>query len=251
MTFTNNNKYLPILIIAYKRPRFLVELLLIIKSLKFDYKLYVFIDGYKNNEDRELVIKCQKLVNSIEIKNKITNFSSVNLGCGRGPVEAINWLFKNEPYGVILEEDCLPNQTFFPYCFELLKKYFTNDKIFHISGNQFDLLLNYDYSYLFSTESHNWGWATWRRAWNFYDYYIIPENERETIWDYQWQKTILKHNGITILPIVNLVKNVGFGEDATHTTDISDCHIRDVQEIDLPLKHPNLNFNNLYVSKSI
>jgi hypothetical protein len=240
---------LPILIIAYKRPHFLKKIFSIIERLNINIKLYIFIDGFINEIDKVKVIECIKISNNVINKNKIIYNSKNNLGCAFGPIYAINWLFENEEMGIILEDDCIPELSFFNFCFELLIKYFTDKRIYHISGSQFDILDNKTFSYVYSKESHNWGWATWRRAWQQYEYFTIPEDVSETIWDYQWQKTIQKNNGVTILPRVNLVKNLGYGIDATHTTNIEDCQIRETQEINFPLIHPTLIYSELYVTK--
>jgi hypothetical protein len=249
--FHNENHQLPILIIAYKRPHLLQKLLLIIENIDIDIKLYIFIDGYINESDKFKVNKCIDFSKDLTIENKFIYYSLNNLGCAFGPISAINWFFENEEFGVILEDDCLPDPSFFKYCHELLIKYFFDNRIYHISGSQFDDLDKYNHSYVFSRESHNWGWATWRRAWNHYEYFKIPGDFDETIWDFQWNKTIQKNNGLTILPKVNLVKNIGYGKDATHTTYISDCYLRETHPIQFPLSHPILDFKQLYVSRSI
>lgn len=246
-----NKIQLPVLIIAYKRPHFLKQLLSIIEKLDINFRLYIFIDGFIDESDKVRVIECIELSKSVTIKNKLIKNSKNNLGCAFGPISAINWLFDNEEYGIILEDDCFPDPSFFNYCAELLSKYLNDVRIFHISGSQFDVLSKYKHSYVFSRESHNWGWATWRRAWNHYEYFKLQGDTNETIWDYQWHKTIEKNNGVTILPKVNLVKNLGYGIDATHTTEIDDCQLRETHRIEFPLFHPDLDYTQLYVTKSI
>lgn len=255
--FNINNNYrasksqLPVLIIAYKRPKFLRRLFSIIEKLDFNIKLYIFIDGYINESDKLKVIECIELSKGFCIENKLIKSSKNNLGCAFGPISAINWFFEREEFGIILEDDCFPEPSFFSYCSELLLKYINDSRIFHISGSQFDDLEKCSHSYVFSRESHNWGWATWRRAWNHYEYFKIEGDTNETIWDYQWNKTIEKNNGVTILPKVNLVKNLGYGIDATHTTEIDDCQLRETHRIEFPLNHPILDYTQLYVTKSV
>lgn len=250
MNFISDNEYLPILIIGYKRPILLANLLSVIDNLKIKYKLYIFIDGFKDEIAKKDVVECQQICESSSLE-PTTYFSKTNLGCSRGPINAINWFFKNEKFGVILEDDCVPDISFFSYCKELLIRYKSDERVFHISGNQFDTLKNIKYSYVFSRESHNWGWATWLRAWEQYEYFNLEGDEDQTIWDFQWQTKILEKGGVTILPKVNLVKNVGYGPEATHTTEKEDCYIRETHHLKLPLIHPVLNLAKLYVTKSI
>lgn len=246
-----NSKHLPILVIANKRPGHLKNLLTILENINLNNRVYIFIDGPKDDSEKNKVLMCQVLCENSKIQNKVIKCYQNNLGCAKGPIAAINWLFEHEETGVIIEEDCVPVFSFFYYCLELLDKYYDDERIYHISGNQFDQVENSNYSYFFSKECHCWGWATWKRAWKNYDYHIIPASESETIWDFQWQKTILKYNALTILPAVNLVKNLGYGIDATHTTEKEDCIIRETAEILTPLKHPIVSYQNLYVTKSI
>jgi hypothetical protein len=167
-----------------------------------------------------------------------------NLGCGVACAEAITWFFENVEEGIILEDDCLPDPSFFTFCSELLAYYRNEEHIMHISGNNFqDGNKIGDASYYYSAYNHNWGWATWRRAWSRFRYSItdfhrntlsaylnyygfnrqernfwigIFENTFET-WDYQWGYAIWKDSGLCILPNENLVINIGFGSEATHT----------------------------------
>jgi hypothetical protein len=149
--------------------------------------------------------------------------------------------------GIILEDDCLPNNDFFHFCEEMLTRYADFDNIFSISGNNFQKENNLNYSYYFSKYIHIWGWATWRRAWkkNELDIKFWPEwknsnkwnslfsdnierkywesifdlayNNKIDTWDYSWIASIWFNDGITINPTKNLVSNIGFNIDATHT----------------------------------
>lgn len=172
-----------------------------------------------------------------------------NLGCGVAPAEAITWFFENVEEGIILEDDCLPDPFFFDFCSMLLEYYRKDERIMHISGNNFQNgNVRGDASYYFSAYNHNWGWATWRRSWSKFEYSItdfdrdklmtdlasygfnrrerdfwisifekIHENRPKDIWDYQWAYSIWKNSGLSILPNVNLVVNIGFGPESTHT----------------------------------
>ena len=205
-----------------------------------------------------------------------TLFRAENRGCGHGPAEAISWFFENESEGIILEDDCLPTDSFFRFCQDLLARYRHDTRVMHIGGGNFSAEAREPAppgaeSYHFSGRVHTWGWATWRRAWQHFDFYLalLPELRRrgallksypswlertywlrkfekvhtETeaahIWDYQWHFAVAAHGGLTIVPRVNLMTNIGFGDDATHTFDPHDQLVHPAAgELTFPLQHP-------------
>lgn len=269
----------PILFIVFNRLSTTKQVFERIKVVKPKY-LFIAADGpRKDKPDDEM--KCAEVQNFVlgsidwdcEVK---TLFRNENLGCGRGPAEAISWFFENVEMGIILEDDCLPDITFFGYCQELLQKYTLNDKIMNISGSNLNSQTIDSYSYYFSNYNHTWGWATWRRAWENYQFDIFKEDQSiftewitalsfsseegkywlniflnlkensDSIWDYQWLFTVWKFKGISITPKCNLVSNVGFGKGATHTLDETNPFSKTpTSSIQLPLKHPSLiSINN-------
>ena len=202
-----------------------------------------------------------------------TLFRDTNLGCGRGVSEGISWFFEHEPEGIILEDDILPTPGFFPYCDELLARYREDLNVFSISGcNLVGDRYSPSDSYFFSRHSHIWGWATWQRAWKYYDLSIsnfpgwdaagnlekwlkgdkcatnywrnifrkMTRLEIDT-WDYQWLATSWMNGGLCALPSKNLTTNLGFGDpDATHTKDRApDILMRNIASaLPTPLVHP-------------
>jgi hypothetical protein len=172
-----------------------------------------------------------------------------NLGCGRGPSAAITWFFENVEEGIILEDDCLPSPQFFPFCASVLEKYRDEARVGHVGGFncQFGRSRG-NASYYFSRYFHAWGWATWRRAWKDFDFamadYPVFKVERvlqdifdrpavrefwagnfeavrggrDDIWDYQWVYANVKKDRLAIVPNCNMVENIGFRADATHTS---------------------------------
>lgn len=177
-----------------------------------------------------------------------TLFRDQNLGCRQAVSSAIDWFFSQVEMGVILEDDCVPHPTFFSFCQELLVRYKDDSLVMHIGGNNFqEGKKRGGGSYYFSLYSHIWGWATWRRAWALYDVSMksFPEFKKKSLikniwkdvviqkiwmnrfdsvytntvdtWDYQWTYALWDNNGVAIVPNVNLVTNIGFGEHATHT----------------------------------
>jgi hypothetical protein len=181
----------------------------------------------------------------------------------------IDWVFEHVDRAIILEDDCLPDPTFFRFCDELLDRYVDNERIAMISGDNFQFGRPVtDDSYYFSYVTHVWGWATWRRSWRQYDVGMKRwEQVRETdwlegyldhagfarqmrhnfdrvwrgevdTWDAQWTLACWLNDGLTILPAGNLVRNIGFGSGATHTKAASPLANLPVEPMSFPLKHP-------------
>jgi hypothetical protein len=237
-------------------------------------QLFVAADGPKRIEDHQKCAETRGLVNSVDWEcDVITLFREENLGCRHAISSAISWFLDQVDEGIILEDDCLPSQSFFSYCQELLERYRDNDKVMVISGDNFQAgrTVTRD-SYYFSRYPHCWGWATWRRAWQKYDDTLTgwPEYQESQAfldigadnplfkgywsrnfsrvisgevdsWAYAWTYNCWVHGGLTAIPEKNLVKNIGFGPDATHTTGISErISAMQAWELNFPLRHPAL-----------
>lgn len=236
----------PILFIIFNRPELTQKVFEAIREIKPE-KLFVSADGPRANRPEDAV-KCEetrKILQQIDWQCEVkTLFHEKNLGCGIAPYKAITWFFENVEAGIILEDDCVPSSSFFNFCDELLEYYKDNSRIMQISGTNFQNgVVRGEGSYYFSKYSQCWGWATWRRAWKFYNYEIQNVDEffqnaefdslkeknfwakqfkysnknQKDVWDYQWNYAILSQNGLCITPNQNLISNVGFGDDATHT----------------------------------
>jgi len=192
-----------------------------------------------------------------------------NLGCRQAVASAVDWFFEHEPEGIILEDDCLPAPTFFRYCQELLERYRDDRRVMCVSGDNFQRGIRRGrYSYYFSQLTHIWGWATWRRAWCHYHSAIesfeeitsepsfrqFTHHERFNrlhygnavrtyrgdidTWDYLWSFACLVNHGLTVLPNVNLVENIGFDGNATHTVDDVHAMATTARDMEFPLTHP-------------
>ena len=237
-------------------------------------RLYVAADGPRADKfgDEKKVAQVRRIATDVDWDCEVkTLFREKNLGCGVAVSSAIDWFFEDVEEGIILEDDCLPSQSFFWYCEELLEHYRDDARVMVVSGDNWQFgRRRTDYSYYFSRYSHIWGWASWRRAWWYYDkdmknwpfirdngylsdilqdkkaakYWtqIFEKIYRGSIdtWDYQWTFTCWTQNGLTILPNVNLVSNIGFGENATHTPGYSRLSKITAFELSFPLKHQNL-----------
>lgn len=261
----------PILFLIFNRPEITQRVFEEIKKQKPKY-LFVAADGPRNTVEEDLE-KCKAtrdiVLNGIDWDCEVkTLFRGENLGCGLAVSEAITWFFDNVEQGIILEDDCLPHPSFFPYCETLLEKYKENENVYGISGDNFQNgIKRGDASYFFSNYFHIWGWATWKRAWKHYDFNIeqleefkknklinkidkrkIFENYWISIfnktankeidtWDYQWLFTVWNNEGLIVAPNINLISNIGFGEHATHTTTAS--HFENMQTQDIgTILHP-------------
>jgi len=196
------------------------------------------------------------------------NYSDANLGCRQRVSSGISWVFEHTEEAIILEDDCLPHPTFFAFCAELLERYRHDQRVSSISGNNFQFgNQRAPYSYYFSRYTHIWGWATWRRAWAGFDpqltlwpqvkasgvlknLFAEPELanfwgarfqsilEGRDTWDFQWQLHTWLQGGLNVLPNVNLVTNIGFGVDATHTHAVNRLANIPLVALDFPLRHP-------------
>ena len=236
-------------------------------------KLLVVADGPRQNRagEAEKCAATRAIIDRVDWDCELlTNFSDHNLGCKLRVSSGIDWVFEQVEEAIILEDDCLPDPTFFRYSQELLEHYRHDQRIGLISGDNFQFgRRRNDDSYYFSKYVHIWGWATWRDRWvGSYDvsmskWTVIRDegwladmvgNTRETrswhkifervhrgeidTWDYQWVFANWVDRRVTVLPARNLISNIGFGVNATHTTGASDLANLPLEPMSFPLKHP-------------
>ena len=236
-------------------------------------KLFVLADGPRpgNLQDIENCRKARAVIDTVDWPCEvITNYSESNVGCKPKVVAGLDWIFEQVEEAIILEDDCLPHPTFFRYCSELLDRYRDEERVMLISGANFQFgRKRTDDSYYFSHLVHIWGWASWRRAWALYDPDIVrwPQvrdtdfllkrlgDQRfvdhwrtlwdlvhsgdPTIWDYQLGLLSLLNDMLTITPERNLISNIGFGAQATHTKEnYNSIAELPVFPMEFPMKHP-------------
>ncbi|MDA9921243.1 nucleotide-diphospho-sugar transferase [Gammaproteobacteria bacterium] len=277
----------PVLFLVFNRINVTKQVFESIKKAR-PPKLYIASDGprdgYENEAEKVREIRDFIIINidwECEVK---TLFRDNNLGCKLAVSGAITWFFEHEEQGIILEDDCLPSQSFFWFCEDLLNKYKYDKRIFQITGyNKQNKWQKSHESYFFSMLGGIWGWASWSRAWDHYDiemsdvnqfiendhfenlfgknlgkqrqdmiYRNIIKNKMNT-WDYQWAYARHKNSGMTCVPCNNLIENIGFGEDATHTIGVTEDNVQK-QEIKFPLKSNNFIvadrvYDNLFMSR--
>lgn len=240
----------PILFIIFNRPDVTQVVFDEIRKLKPRH-LFVTADGPRMDKpgEKEKCDAARSIIEQVDWECDVQrNFSDVNLGCKKGVSSGIDWFFDHVEEGIILEDDCVPDPSFFSFCAELLDRYWDDERVMMISGDNFQFGEKRGYgSYYFSKYAHIWGWATWKRAWQLYDVDMktfpvfvsqggmadVWDNRsvrfvwQKTLqnnfdgkvdtWDHQWNYAIWSQGGLSILPNTNLISNIGFGIDATHT----------------------------------
>jgi hypothetical protein len=262
----------PILFMIFNRPDTTERVFQQIRAIKPKY-LFVSADGPRLQKagEAERCTQARAIIKQVDWDCELkTKFSEKNQGCKVSVSSAITWFFENVEEGIILEDDCLPDLSFFKFCQELLERYRNDQRIMHISGNNFqDGRRKGTGSYYASSLNHVWGWATWKRAWKKYDvtmagyaddqdrfFKMFPDatirnywqknfdlvyTNRKDTWDVQWQYTMFLHRGLALHPNVNLVSNIGFQTGATHTIDDFDPMAnRKSERIEDMLQHPKI-----------
>ena len=261
----------PVVFIVFRRPELTRQVFDRIREAR-PPKLFVVADGPRNSDEAELCRQTRALTEQVDWPCEVVrDYSDKNMGARRRISSGLDWVFAQVERAIILEDDCLPDPSFFNYCDELLERYRDDDRVFSISGDNLQRgQVRGEASYFFSNYFHGWGWATWRRVWKNYDhemegwpafrdqrlenFFSDPVEQTywrsflndlsastfyTSAWDYIWMLTGWMHGGLTIQPNVNLVENTGFGVDATNTTGTGGwIASRRAESIDWPLTHP-------------
>jgi hypothetical protein len=259
----------PILFMTFNRPNEAKKVFREIRKAR-PKKLFFSSDGPRNKNEKKYVEKTRKYVlKNVDWKCEVkTLLRDKNLGCKNACSGAINWFFDNVDRGIILEDDCLPSQSFFIFCQEMLEKYKDEEKIAHISGTNIDGISEINSSYFFSSISNMWGWASWKRAWKIYDVdmkewpkynsyfgmgklgynglflrikalrlFRLTYSGKIDTWDYQWDLISRAKRKLSIVPKVNMIKNIGVG-GGTHTINYGEEKSYKTYKLNFPLKHP-------------
>ena len=267
---------IPILFLIFNR---LDETAIVFEEIKKiqPLKLYIAADGPRLDKENEIYLceETKKVIDKINWPCQVyTLFRKENLGCKLAVSSAIKWFFENEEMGIILEDDCVPNKSFFSFCKEMLNFYKNDNRIMHIGGtNLVCQNIEINTSYYFSKMIHVWGWATWRRAWELYDIqmndlYKFEKDKIDNIfnvkkhgkhwikrfknvqnglvdtWDYQWVYSVWNNNGLSVIPNKNLIKNIGFNSNATHTKEEGFFSNMIQSELTLPYIFPTNKIQN-------
>jgi hypothetical protein len=261
----------PLLMTAFNRPEKTQRVFEAVRAVA-PRRLYVAADGPRADvaSDSDRCKRTRMVLENIDWPCEVQRlYQTGNLGCKRGVGTAIDWFFANEESGIILEDDCLPAPDFFPFCAELIERYRDTPEVMMIGGhNPLGLWDGSAASYVFSRTAPIWGWATWRRAWARYDPAMTRWREPEAralvrstmppteyritsqrfdrvyegrldSWGFGWAFAILVNRGLSVMPARNLVSNIGFDSEATHTRRPS-LHegALDTHQLESPLQHP-------------
>ena len=262
----------PVAFIIFNRPETTARVFVEIARAR-PPKLLVVGDGPRLSHagEAERVAETRTIIDQVDWPCEVlTNFSATNLGCRKRVSSGIDWVFEQVEEAIILEDDCLPDPSFFRYCQELLIRYRADQRIGMISGDNFQFGRRYDEnSYYLSKYMHIWGWASWRSRWQgSYDESLrqwprirdegrladlVQEKDevsywrrifervykgRIDTWDYQWVLANWLAGRLAILPATNLISNIGFDAAATHTTWNSPLAKLPVVPMTFPMKHP-------------
>jgi hypothetical protein len=244
----------PLLLIAFNRTDTLGEVLRALEPVA-PPRVYVAADGPREDREGEAE-RCravrEMLVNLPWRCEIHARFLDRNAGCAVGVSSAVSWFLEQEESGIVLEDDCVPDPSFFPFCAEVLERHARDERVMSVLGTRFAPMrpgqrASYSYSRLFSP----WGWATWRRAWRRYELELgdwrsrlpVPgmplpahgtpsntgwgrkfdtvvdgraEGKPPHTWDYQWIYAHMLHDGLAVIPRTNLITNVGEGPTSTH-----------------------------------
>ncbi len=261
----------PILFLVFARPDTTIRVFATIRSARPE-RLFIAADGPRKNRlgEADRCAQVRRIATQVDWPCDVkTLFRDDNLGCGIAVSQAIRWFFAHVDEGIILEDDCLPDASFFPYCAELLAHYRHDTRVMHIAGyNALDRGFG-DGDYYFSPIMHCWGWATWKRVADQYDYRIqdFPRFRADNLirsvfrkrihqehwihtldlyhrgrinnWDQQWAYLVFSRHGLCANPAVNLVQNIGFGVDATFAANPWSYHARRTVGRLSTVRHPS------------
>ena len=275
----------PVALILFNRPEVTARVFAAIRAAA-PRRLLLIADGPRADRpgEAELCRATRAAVEAVDWPCTVErNFSDVNLGCGRRVSSGLDWVFEQVPEAIVLEDDCLPAPSFFPYCEELLARYRQDERVALVTGTSFRTVpMRPVDSYHFSRYPTVWGWASWRRAWRRYDFRLkfwpalkaghwlgdllddpaavrfwsrlfdrVAAGEIDT-WDYQLVCSLWAQGGLTIMPRNNLVRNIGFGPDATHTTNVDDVMAhRTAEAMEFPLHHPAFVLRDAAVDRAL
>jgi hypothetical protein len=262
----------PVALFIFNRPTLTDQVVQAVAAAR-PSRLLVVGDGPRSDhpQDAQLVSEARSVIDGVDWPCEVlTCYSEINLGCKQRLASGLDWVFSQVPEAIILEDDTVPDATFFPFCEELLGRYRHDDRVHMISGfTMFEPGQFTDESYYFSRCYHVWGWASWARAWSRYDIEMArwpdlretgwPDEllgdeieariareifdqtyaGRITTWDFQWVFAGWLNGGMSVTPAANLVTNIGYGALATNERNPDHPLAHRVRhQMSFPLSHP-------------
>lgn len=261
----------PVALFVFNRPALAARVFEAIRKAK-PPQLFLIADGPRDPADEAKCAASRTLAQQVDWDCEVrTNFSEANLGCGHRIASGLDWVFSQTDEAIIFEDDCVPADSFFGYCDDLLERYRDDRRVMHIAGSSFlPAGTRCKYSYYFSKYALGWGWASWSRAWRHFRFSIptwpefkrnglaqrcpdrieaahwvrrydpIFNGERKDVWDYQWTYSLWEQNGLAVVPAVNLINYIGTGPDATHTREARPCRARPAKSLSDLLHSPTV-----------
>lgn len=252
-----------VLMLVFNRPDVTEQVFQAVRNAR-PPRLYVAADGPRPGrpQDEETTARVREVFKQVDWPCKVhTRFLTENLGCRNAVSSAIDWFFSKEEQGIVLEDDVLPSPAFFSYCDTMLERYKHDERVFSVVGNNLvEPWYQHPESYFFSKVFFVWGWASWRRAWQHYDVNMaawpntrlqvnaLPYKPKQKLhhaywdlvfdlafknqistWDHQWTFAHWENDAVCVTPANNLVRNIGFGADATHTSGSDPEYVKRLQ----------------------
>lgn len=263
---------IPILFVIFRRKDVTMRTFAAIKAAQ-PAKLYIACDGAREtvSGEQELVEATRQAVeNAIDWPCEVhRRYQDHNQGCAKAVSSAISWIFETEEMGIILEDDCVAKASFFKFVREMLHRYKDDQRIGMVAGtNLVSSKVTMPDSYCFSKYKACWGWATWKRAWsnlqldmpwrdsgyyqsvianngfrakdkNYWKYRLnLIDANYVSSWDWPWYFCLAAQNQLCIFPSKDLIVNIGFDAEATHTSFFNLPKYKDEGELAFPLRHP-------------
>lgn len=262
---------LPVALIIFRRPELTARSFAAVRAAR-PARLFVIADGPRPGVagEAERCAAARAITEQVDWPCAVTRiYAETNMGLRRRVESGLDAVFAAAERAIVLEDDCVPEPSFFRFCAELLARYADDERVMAISGDNYQVgRPPGPFSYSFSRYPHCWGWATWRRAWARYDgpmadwpalrdgpwlarllgsgravrywrrTFDAVYAGRVDSWAYRWTYSCWRHGGLTALPAHNLVRNIGFGEGATHTAVATPFADLATKPLDFPLRHP-------------
>jgi hypothetical protein len=283
---------IPVLLVFMARPKQFTQVFEQVKIAR-PTKLFLYQDGPREGkiDDVDNILKCRAIAENIDWECEVYKmYQEKNIGCDPSGYIAQKWMFKHVDRGLILEDDCVPSQSFFKFCFEMLHKYANDKRINYICGmNHLESYNNgTNDSYFFTSTGSIWGWATWKRTVELWEENLDFLNDQHSLnllkrtignryfnlklptWIRHKESgkgyfesilgsSVILNSQLNIVPTKNLISNIGIASDSTHSVDslvklpkdIRKLFFMKTYELEFPLKHPKYVINDMYYQDEV
>lgn len=282
----------PVLILFFNRPDFLSKVFAEVKKAR-PSKLFLYQDGPRGERDMDGIMGCRAVVSDDQIDwdcEVHRLYQEKNYGCDPSEYLSQKWAFSEVDRCIVLEDDDVPSQSFFPFCKDMLDRYADDERIGMIAGfNSDEVTSGVDSDYFFTTIFSIWGWASWRRVFQNWeaDYRFLKDEKTMDQIGKLWKvrryrkyfltmcnhhaqsgveyyetifgmSLVLNHQ-LAIMPTRNLINNLGVTADSTHFTANLNTIPRALRriftmkryELTFPLRHPRYVVENMDFKESV